>query len=127
MADYLVCGHAVGTEHGFATVGRKRGRLGTYPKFGRRFVTRSPSHVGDGTDKEYESRSRHLHLPKMEFPKFDGTNPRLWRDHCERYFEVYSVVPFLKTRFAALNFTESAAVWLQIEEVVGEFRTGMTW
>jgi len=25
-------------------------------------------------------------LPKLEFPKFDGDNPRLWRDRCEMFF-----------------------------------------
>ena len=54
----------------------------------------------------------HLSLPKMEFPKFDGSNPRWWRDQCELYFEIYSVAPFLKTRFAALNFVAPASVWL---------------
>lgn len=28
----------------------------------------------------------------MEFPKFDGTNPQLWRDCCEMYYEVYVVL-----------------------------------
>jgi len=49
----------------------------------------------------------------MEFPKFDGTNPRLWRDNCEMFFEVYTVDQSLKTRFAALNFKGAAASWLQ--------------
>lgn len=38
---------------------------------------------------------------KMEFPKFGGDNPRLWRDQCEIYFEVYAMSAHLKTRFAA--------------------------
>lgn len=50
------------------------------------------------------------------FPKFDGDNPRLWRDCCEMYFEVYVVHPSLKTRFAALNFSGQAAIWLQTIE-----------
>ena len=56
------------------------------------------------------------HLPKLEFPKFDGDNPRLWRDHCNMYFEVFSVAPSLKTRFAALNFKGAAVAWLQTLE-----------
>ncbi|KAJ1266387.1 hypothetical protein BS78_08G147400 [Paspalum vaginatum] len=55
----------------------------------------------------------HAPYPKLEFPKFDGDNPRLWRDRCEMYFEVYSVADALKTRFAALNFIGAAATWLQ--------------
>lgn len=53
-------------------------------------------------------------VPKIEFPKFDGDSPRLWRDHCEMYFEVYAVIPTLKTRFAALNFQGVAKTWLQM-------------
>lgn len=49
----------------------------------------------------------------MEFPKFDGSNPRLWHDNCEIYFEVYTVDYSLKTRFVALSFKGAAASWLQ--------------
>lgn len=52
-------------------------------------------------------------FPKMEFPKFDGEFPRLWRDQCEVFFEVYAVHPSLKTRFATLNFKGVAMSWLQ--------------
>ena len=55
-------------------------------------------------------------FPKIEFPKFDGTNPRLWWDNCERYFEVYVVQEALKTRFATLNFKGAAVTWLQTVE-----------
>jgi len=60
--------------------------------------------------------SRPPPLSKIEFPKFDGDNPRLWCDHCEMFFEVYSVGDHLKTRFAALNFSGAAAAWLQTAE-----------
>jgi hypothetical protein len=60
------------------------------------------------------SSSHHPPFPKMEFPKFDGSNPRLWRDQCEVYFEVHAVdETMMKTRFASLNFKGSAATWLQ--------------
>ena len=52
----------------------------------------------------------------MEFPKFDGSNPRLWRDQCEVYFEVYAVEEMMKTCFALLNFKGSTDTWLQTVE-----------
>ena len=52
----------------------------------------------------------------MEFPKLDGTNPRLWHDQCEIYFEIYVVISMLKTHFASPNFTGLVAVWLQTVE-----------
>lgn len=38
------------------------------------------------------------------------------RDRCEKYFEVYAINNTLKTRFAALNFVDVAALWLQMIE-----------
>jgi hypothetical protein len=57
----------------------------------------------------------------MNFPTFDGTNPRLWRDKCESYFEIFGVSDALKPRFAALNFTGVAEAWLQTMELCGRF------
>lgn len=65
------------------------------------------------------SNSRSPPFPKMDFPKFYGEFPRLWRDRCEMFFEVYSVPAMLKTRFAALNFRGAAATWLQTVERKG--------
>ena len=76
---------------------------------------RATSTVSVDTLPDRESH-RPIPFPKLEFPKFDGTNPRLWRDRCVMYFEVYAVADSLKTRFAALNFEGAAATWLQTIE-----------
>ncbi|WVZ96404.1 hypothetical protein U9M48_042044, partial [Paspalum notatum var. saurae] len=77
-------------------------------------------HIPEHGDSFHEVVShRSSFLPKMEFPKFDGDNPRLWWDRCEMYFEVYAVADSLKTRFAALNFSGAAATWLQTVEHKG--------
>jgi hypothetical protein len=52
----------------------------------------------------------------MDFPKFDGENPKLWQTQCENYFEVYHVQPCLRTHFVSLNFVQEAALWLQNHE-----------
>jgi hypothetical protein len=62
------------------------------------------------------SSSHHPPFPKMEFPRFDGSNQCLWRDQCEVYFEVHTVDKMMNTRFASLNFKGSAATWLQTVE-----------
>jgi hypothetical protein len=62
----------------------------------------------------------------MEFPKFDGDNPRLWRDRCVLYFKVYGTHPSMRTRFAALNFQGSAATWLRTVERRGRI-TNWDW
>jgi len=57
---------------------------------------------------------------------FDGTNPRVWVDRCEMFFELYSVTESLKTRFAALNFTGVATSWLQTYELRGRVTSWST-
>ena len=47
----------------------------------------------------------------MEFSKFDGENPCLWKDRCKMYFEVFGVGENLKSRFAATNFVGAMASW----------------
>ena len=68
---------------------------------------------------DHHSVGRSPPLPKLDFPKFDGENPRLWRDRCEMYFDVYGVSESSKTRFAALNFSVTAASWLHSVECKG--------
>lgn len=58
-----------------------------------------------------QHRAGYHPTPKMEFPKFDGENPKVWQDECETYFEIYQVSPGLRTHFAALNFRGTAALW----------------
>lgn len=62
-------------------------------------------------------------VPKLEFPTFHGDNPRLWKDRCDLYFEVYNVSEALKPRFAALSLKGAAATWLQTVELRGRFPT----
>lgn len=80
-------------------------------------VTGTPPDPPDPVDSHHELDSTTIHrsipVPKMDFPKFNGENPRWWRDQCVLYFEVYGIPPQLKTRFAALNFQGAAATWLQ--------------
>lgn len=84
-----------------------------------------PPHVHFGSsDDTREEMGHRAPLSKIEFPMFDGVNPRLWRDRCDMYFEVYSVKPALKTRFATLNFKGVAASWLQMLEQRGGFQIG---
>jgi hypothetical protein len=49
----------------------------------------------------------------MPFPPFDGENPRLWLTQSEDYFDLYNVDPHMWIHVARMNFTGSAARWLQ--------------
>uniref|UniRef100_A0ACD5XV49 Uncharacterized protein n=1 Tax=Avena sativa TaxID=4498 RepID=A0ACD5XV49_AVESA len=51
-------------------------------------------------------------MPKMDVPKFDGEQPKLWQIQCEDYFDMYGTAPSLWVRLASLQFTGPAARWL---------------
>nr|XP_051210878.1 uncharacterized protein LOC127328311 [Lolium perenne] len=42
------------------------------------------------------NHTRYTSTPKMDFPKFDGTDPTIWRDNCEMYFEIYGISDMMK-------------------------------
>jgi len=52
-------------------------------------------------------------MPKMQFPKFDGANPKVWRDNCESYFELYQLPEGMWITAAHLHFEGNAAKWYQ--------------
>lgn len=43
-------------------------------------------------------------MPQMNFPVFDGSNPKLWRNHCETYFEFYVVPSEMWIKLAIMHF-----------------------
>ena len=50
-------------------------------------------------------------MPKMGFPKFDGTNARIWLDGCEAYFTLYDIPVGFKVTSATLHLVGDAAHW----------------
>lgn len=48
-------------------------------------------------------------MPDLPFPKFDGTNPKLWIKNCETFFDD----PHLWIRYSTMHLTGSAALWYQ--------------
>jgi hypothetical protein len=61
----------------------------------------------DTADNHYHTR-----MPRMDVPRFDGENPKLWQLQCEDYFEMYNTSPHLWVRLASLQFSGPAAHWL---------------
>jgi hypothetical protein len=76
-------------------------------------MNHDPSHLTFDFDSGAASHT-HCHgaVPKMDFPKFDGEQPRLSKEQCELYFEIYGMSAAMKPRFAALNFTRTIALLL---------------
>lgn len=50
-------------------------------------------------------------MPKMQFPTFDGTNPKIWKDKCKAYFDLYQLPEGMWITVATLHFEGNAAKW----------------
>lgn len=51
--------------------------------------------------------------PKMAFPIFEGADPKIWKNNCESYFQLYSIPEGMWVTAASLHFRENAAKWFQ--------------
>ncbi|XP_026417263.1 uncharacterized protein LOC113312740 [Papaver somniferum] len=49
--------------------------------------------------------------PKVDFPRFDGTNPRGWVQKCERYFAFHNFADSDKVDMAAIHFDSKIDPW----------------
>jgi hypothetical protein len=72
---------------------------------------------GDGVpDRNWHGAGTHEHIPKMNFPPFDGENPKLWLGRCLDYFDMYTVPHRRWVKVANMHMTAAAARWLQSVE-----------
>jgi hypothetical protein len=62
------------------------------------------NHGGDQTTK---------HQLKMSFLRFDGNQPRIWKDKCLDYFRLFNVHPSLWLVSSTLHMDGNAALWLK--------------
>ena len=58
-------------------------------------------------------------MPKMDFPKFDGTGARIWIDQCEAFFQLYNIRDSFRVASASLNLVDNAAHWFQSYKQMG--------
>jgi len=54
-------------------------------------------------------------IPKVDFPKFDGSHPKLWLHDCLDYFSLYHVEPSSWFRIARLHFVAAAKSWYLVQ------------
>ena len=52
-------------------------------------------------------------MPKMVFPRFDGSGVRVWLDKCEAFFQLYHIPDNFKVASASLHLSDNAAHWYQ--------------
>lgn len=51
-------------------------------------------------------------MPKLNFPKFDGSNSRMWIKKCNKYFALCKIVEDQKVDLACLNMIDKAEHWM---------------
>jgi hypothetical protein len=52
--------------------------------------------------------------PKMNFPRFNGKNPRIWKDKCQYYFQLMNIPESMWATAASLHMDDNAENWLQV-------------
>jgi hypothetical protein len=51
-------------------------------------------------------------LPKLNFPMFDGDNPKLWISRSEDYFNLFDLDPTRWVKIASMHLMAAASRWL---------------
>ena len=64
-------------------------------------------------------------LPKIEFPIFGGTNPRIWVKKCTRYFSLCKILDSQKVDLASIHLTGKAEIWFASYIAVKKMWNGM--
>lgn len=69
--------------------------------------------VGSPRHNDRFSQPRPLgYIPKLEFSKFDGTNPRSWIKKCCKYFTLCKIPDEQKVDLASLHMIYKAENWV---------------
>ncbi|XP_073357959.1 uncharacterized protein [Aegilops tauschii subsp. strangulata] len=65
-----------------------------------------------------ESMCKGQWMPKMDFPRFDGIDVRIWLDKCEAFFRLYHIPDSFKVTYVSLYLSDNAAVWKKMKELM---------
>nr|CAD1833683.1 unnamed protein product [Ananas comosus var. bracteatus] len=70
-------------------------------------ITRDDYSAFQFSDKGHYS----IHTPRLDFPNFNGDNPRNWVRRCEKYFEIHGIKEPQKLEIAAMHLEPRADIW----------------
>ncbi|XP_026433313.1 uncharacterized protein LOC113330698 [Papaver somniferum] len=74
----------------------------------------SHGHSGEisfGSLNSHRDNQNSYRLPKMDFPHFDGENPRGWIQKCECYFQIHKIEDGQRVSIASLHLDGRADQW----------------
>ncbi|KAF9617424.1 hypothetical protein IFM89_036385 [Coptis chinensis] len=58
-----------------------------------------------------EAQGNFLRAPKVDFPRFDGENPRAWAHKCSKFFQIHPIEENQKASLASLYLEGKADAW----------------
>jgi len=62
-------------------------------------------------------------MPKMDFPDFEGSDPKVWLDNCRDYFELYQIPEGMWVTAARMHLKGKAGKWYQAFKQKNTFRS----
>lgn len=84
----------------------------------------------EGWDQEEEVQhiqrgEHHIHTRalRLDFPRFDGTNPSGWSYKVNQFFEYYRTPLYQRIRMASFHMEGEALIWFQDADEAGHFPT----
>jgi hypothetical protein len=63
------------------------------------------------THEVEKNHQRRPWMPRMDFPRFDGSDASIWVDTCETFFTLYQIAPGFQVSAATMYLQDSAAHW----------------
>jgi hypothetical protein len=64
-------------------------------------------------DQSRQEALPHHSLPKIHFPKLDGSNPKIWFNNYVNYFTIYAIPEELKVIAVTMHLEDNASKWWQ--------------
>lgn len=62
-------------------------------------------------------------MPKMDFPKFDGTDARIWLDTYNTFFQLYNIAEGFKVSAATMYMRGNTTHWYQSYKLASPWHT----
>lgn len=66
--------------------------------------------MGSGDVELSNGNARKPWLPKLDFPRFDGSDVRIWIDKCQIFFNLYQIPAGFRVQAASMHMSDGADI-----------------
>jgi hypothetical protein len=91
--------------------------VATTPRSSSGDTVPAPQHhqlpLPDTHHEHVPNENRRSWMPKMDIPRFDGSDVRIWLDKCSAYFQLYAIPHDFRVTTASLHMVGKASHWFQ--------------